>query len=285
MVSGPTQNLVSKQSVPMQLGAIVPSVYQKVAPSPSRKDGVCISACEGAQATVTTAAAATFGLSSNVLSPTNNGIFPWLFTQAQQWTKFYFRRLRLVFVSNQASTTNFTVWMAFSPDVEVDTNFSGIIDVMAMAQRNMATAWQSFDLTCNMPEEGAEPFYIDADGADDRLENQGIVFLGQSGQTGDATAKIYGQWFVEYTVDLYDRKPTNITMLGLQMEKALFNRSLPRELRIKAGMAFVEEVIRSRPTRGEKERPEVVLRRKVEALLGPTASMSTSRLSGLPPCT
>jgi len=119
----------------------------------------------------------------------------------------------------------------------------------------MAVGYQSFTLEVNLGEEGSEPYYIDTDGSDDRLESQGMVILGQNGltnATGSPVPTSFGEFFVEYEVDLYDRKSTGLTLAAKTAHAGLMNRRLPVELRERCGQAFVREVLRCRPAAGPK---------------------------------
>lgn len=266
----PRTALTQKGSMPAQLGAGVPSTYQSSKAIPNRKDGERVTACEGLNFTVTLGAGpgAVFATALQTLTPSNTTLFPWLSDLADIYTKFFFRKLRLHFVSSMGTTSAFTAFLAYSPDVEMDASldFAG---VMAMAQKNVGPVWQSLSLGVNLAEEGEEPYYIDTDGSDDRLENQGILFFGENGATGTGAAATYGQLFVEYEVDLYDRKGSALTLAAREMRTALMNRSLPPELRRQCGFAMVEEILRARPTREKKESKLVVARRKAEQLLPP----------------
>lgn len=273
----PPTTMANRQMVGNSVAASVPSTYQRQLAIPDVKDGVRLEACEGISFDATTTGAASFVGGSTALTPTNNFLFPWLSAEGAYWTKYLFRKLRLYFVSSQATTTGGTAWMLYNPDAEVD-SVSNFAAVMAAAQKQITAIWQAAALDVDLKQEGQEPYYLDPDGGDNRLEQQGMIFFGVNLPANQAasTTVSYGQLFVEYVVDLYDRKATGLTLLASSLQGALLNRALPRELRIKAGMAFVDEIIKTRPSKTEKERPEVALRRKVEALLPPPAGSAAA---------
>lgn len=254
----PITHLEQKRGVGVQVGARVPSTYQRTMAAPNRKDGVRLQACEGAQFVITTAAGESFATLLEELTPNNASLFEWLSEQAGLWTKFFFRKLRIHFVSTLATTTQVTIFQAYSPDVEMDTT-PGFQDIMSMSQKNMAVGYQSFTLEVDLGEEGSEPYYIDTDGSDDRLESQGMVIFGQNGllNTGGAPlASSFGEFFVEYEVDLYDRKSTGLTLAAKTAHAGLMNRRLPVELRERCGQAYVREVLKCRPPVGRKKTAE-----------------------------
>jgi hypothetical protein len=231
---------------------------------------------------VPTAATLTLGIVLGLLTPLNSGLFPWLSGQATYWTKFYFRKVRAVFVTNRLTSSgseNITVFMVYTPDVYLDSGIS-LDTIMGMSQKQMAVQWQSFNFAVDLAEEGSEPFYLDSDGVDSRLEIQGILGYGQSGHIGAAggDTTTYGQLFIEYEVDLYDRKLTAFTMLAEKYRRALSSRNIPEELRRRAGFAFVEEVIRASPTRLAREPQAAVLLRELEQLRPTGLSTRSSSL-------
>jgi hypothetical protein len=265
----PQTKMVDRKSIGVNVGTGVPATYMNTRPAPSRKDGVVIRGCEGISAACTVLETQIFSANPRAVNPTNANLFPWLSDQAELWTKFFFRSLKIHFVTNQSTSSKWTVYELYSPDVEVDSGYAALTDVLQMAQKQMSAAWQSHTFVINLLEEGAEPYYIDADGADDRLENQGIIVYGVELDLApaDDTVVASGQYFVEYEVELFDRKTMDVSVLGKKLWKTLRSRHFPEELRARAGQALVAEILKSRPSKKAKDKAAEMLN-EAEKLLG-----------------
>jgi len=259
----PVSSIVSKAGIGVQVPMSVPKTYQRSRAAVNRKDGVTINACEGIDLSIAIASAQTFAIANNSLSPLNTTLFPWLSAQSALWTKFYFRKLKAYYIPAAATSDTKTFFEAFAPDVEL-ASADDLTDILGMAQKQMSPAWQGHVFEVDLPQEGKEPYYIDADGADNRLEAQGNLMFGLAhGVEGTFTP---GQLFFEYEVDLFDRKVSGLTLQAQKLQRALMNRQLDTEVRRKAGLAFVESVLKQRPALRQESQLEA-LKRDVDDIL------------------
>jgi len=282
---GPVSITANKAGVGVQVPASVPKTYQSTAPNPNRKDGIIIRACEGFSPSTTVTMGDTMHCEQIPLSPLSTQLFPWLSAQSPLWTKFNFTKLRAHFIPSASTSAAETWFEAYSPDVEMD-DIPSLQAVMQMAQKQMSVRWQPHVFDVDLAQESTDPFYIDSDGNDDRIENQGIFSYGVANTAVDDENQTFtpGMLFMEYEVELYDRKPSVLSLYATQMLHVLTNTQIPRELRVRAGNALCEEVLRGRPSKeldGLTKLERQV--RKVEKMLpAPAARVPASPVTALP---
>jgi len=233
---------------------LTPALYTRSKPLPGGEDGVRLEGCEPMTMAAGSTDANGFYVSmANALSPATSGMFPWLSTQSPLWTKCKFRMLRLHIIPVEGSTTAGTTFSAYTPDPELGPPTTQA-QVQTMAQKSVMQVWKQHALEVKLKVDGVDPFFIDADGADNRLEQQGSVFLGYITYTPSAAVSLF-QAYVEYEVDLLERKVTALTLLSSQYLRGLHNVRFPDEFRVKCGMAYVDLVLKElRPkTRRDKD--------------------------------
>jgi len=243
------------------------------------RDGVCLEGCEPvAQTAVADPGAALFALFVNFfVTPRNSTAFPWLAQQAELWTKFYFRKIRVWLVPQVGTTTAGVSFAAYSPDPDVGPP-STLQMVQTMAQQQQKQIWNELVFDVDLAQEGDEPYYIDADGTEDRLESQGALFAGTSGAgTDDVSLAPQFQCFIEYVVDLYDRKLTTLTLETRKLHGALQNMKLDEDLRRRAGMAYVEAVLREKKLPARRDKAEEY-RSDIVKLLAPPVTGNVTKL-------
>lgn len=245
----------STPSAPVRIATARPALYTTSGAIPNNRDGVRLSGCEPvAVASGTTVAGGFVIFLSTILTPANSTLHPWLAAQAPYWTKFMYRKVALHVVPVTGTDQPGLSWTAFTPDTEID-NPTTLQQAQTMAQQKESQVWNQFRHPLDIKQEGVEPFYIDTDGADDRLEVQGNIFAGAAltGAAVDAVQAPKFQLFIEYTVDLYDRKLNTLTELTGDLLRALKCPRLTDAERRAAGLAFVEAVLLEVRPKAEKK--------------------------------
>ena len=268
-------------ALPARVATQRPNLYTKSGAIPDSSDGVRLQGCEPVAVAAGTAVAGSFVVFlSTILTPANSTLHPWLAAQSPYWTKFMYRAVKLHVVPVKGSTSDGLNWTAFTPDAEID-NPTTLQQAQTMAQQKEAQTWNQFVHTLDLKQEGVEPFYIDTDGADDRLEVQGNIFAGGAlgGEAVDATVQPKFQLFIEYVIDLYDRKLNTLSDEAKGLHSALCCPRMTEIERCRAGQLYIERVLVelcARPPR------KAVGARRLEALQGLVAR-SGQAAQALPP--
>lgn len=270
------RKILQQSSMPVTVGGQSPQTYQRSLTG-STPDSLRFQCCEALTAVIPTTDANGFASTTSTgttswLSPRNSYLFPYLNNYVTLYTKFLFRRIRVTWMTTATTASGGQVWMCYFPDPYVGPP-AAMADVLGVSQKSVWSFWANGFFAIDLKAEGKDPFYIDPDGSDDRLEQQGALFMGLMANASSAYVNP-GTVFVEYDVELYDRRTAGDTLIARDALRILRTVTYDDEMRRRAGILFVEEVIRSK--RKKEREAALALDRKFLVLAANPPAIQTS---------